>query len=610
MKKFSMLFLAALLCAPASALVARTPQNREQQSRPGAQAAQQTPTTARQERPAGLADYGIEIGPDPRLIVMMAALDAAGWDPTPAGEKPSVFRELLRKDQASLDPVLRKRLQDFYERHALHDVPDNPATPQDESVHYTPADQAARYVSLAYALGQPPNFEAPPPSDDMPAGVLDVLNFVPLLREFYRQSGMDARLDGYVRTHRAAGDSLREPTVEMARLVLAYLNTRPETVAVERVVTTVPQVGKKKEKQIVVPQEHARRFRIVPDLLAAPGAINFRAVGDDYYAVVPPDTDPRLSETRRAYIQFVVDPLVARYNRDVTARRDDIKQLLEHERARTGADLSPDIFLTVSRSLVAAADVRIDATLRDRLLQIETSQKLQQAKDQAAKDAALKESKAREALIEDFETGQLANAYERGAVLAFFFAEQLRGLEGGGFDIANFITPMLAEFKVERESNRPAEYAAAVARSRESRRRALEEARKTAAPADDRRAELLKGLSDVDELLRVHNYEEAEARLKTLHEQYQEEPLVYFALGQEASLSAQDAFDETVQAERLNRALAHFRQAILFAERQPDTDPSIKFRAHLASGRILAHLDRRDEAAKEFDAVIAESAAT
>jgi hypothetical protein len=30
-------------------------------------------------------------------------------------------------------------------------------------------------------------------------------------------------------------------------------------------------------------------------------------------------------------------------------------------------------------------------------------------------------------------------------------------------------------------------------------------------------------------------------------------------------------------------------------------------RAHLSSGRILAHLERREEAAREFDAVIATS---
>jgi tetratricopeptide (TPR) repeat protein len=112
----------------------------------------------------------------------------------------------------------------------------------------------------------------------------------------------------------------------------------------------------------------------------------------------------------------------------------------------------------------------------------------------------------------------------------------------------------------------------------------------------------MKSLADVDDLMRVRNYSEAETRLTALREQYREEPRVYFALGQAASLSAQEAFDENLQAERLNRALAHFRQAILFAT--SDSDRTIVLRAHLASGRILAHLERNDDAAKEFDAVI------
>jgi uroporphyrinogen-III decarboxylase len=38
---------------------------------------------------------------------MMAALDAAGWDPTPKGAQPSLFRSELRKDLSGLDAVLR-----------------------------------------------------------------------------------------------------------------------------------------------------------------------------------------------------------------------------------------------------------------------------------------------------------------------------------------------------------------------------------------------------------------------------------------------------------------------------------------------------------------------
>src|ERR1700674_637074 len=64
----------------------------------------------RQTAPFELSEYGVSVAPDARLIIMMAALDAACFDPTPAGKEPSPFRRLMRKDQASLDAGLRERL--------------------------------------------------------------------------------------------------------------------------------------------------------------------------------------------------------------------------------------------------------------------------------------------------------------------------------------------------------------------------------------------------------------------------------------------------------------------------------------------------------------------
>src|SRR5947208_13268856 len=90
-----------------------------------------TPSAA---TPFQLTDYGVQVQPDARLIIVMAALDAAGFDPTPAGKEPSAFRKLVRKDQEALDPALRERMKNFFERNKL------PAPA-------TPADQAARYVS-------------------------------------------------------------------------------------------------------------------------------------------------------------------------------------------------------------------------------------------------------------------------------------------------------------------------------------------------------------------------------------------------------------------------------------------------------------------------------
>ena len=233
--------------------------------------------------PFELAEYGVRLQPDARLIIVMAALEAAGFDPTPSGKEPSAFRALVRKDQGNLDAGVRERLKAYFERNKL------PAPA-------TAADQSARYVSLAYALGPLPLLEAPERSEDLPGGVLEVLDFAPLVREFYQKSGIDERLVSYMRAYQAEGDRMRQPAAEMVREVLSYLHTRPILVSSERVRVKSPD--KKKSGVITYStREHERRFFIVPDLMAAPGAVNFRVIADDYYAIVPEGTDPTSSET-------------------------------------------------------------------------------------------------------------------------------------------------------------------------------------------------------------------------------------------------------------------------------------------------------------------------
>jgi hypothetical protein len=135
---------------------------------------QPRPATPVQQRPGAafeVSDFGVDFQTDQRLIVVMAALEAAGLDSVPAGRQPSTFRARLRKDLATLDPELREKLRNFYERNKL-------AAPA------SPAEQAARYVSLALALGPAPSFESPPRSEDLPGGLLEVLDFTPLVQEF------------------------------------------------------------------------------------------------------------------------------------------------------------------------------------------------------------------------------------------------------------------------------------------------------------------------------------------------------------------------------------------------------------------------------------------
>ena len=540
-----------------------------------------------------VSEYGISFQADTRLIIMMAALDAAGFDPQP-GKEPSVFRAKVRKDLASLDPDLKARLKTFYERNLLP----SPATP---------ADQVSRYVSLALALSPAPELLAPERSDDLPAGLLDVLDFAPLVREFQRRSGIEEHLVDYVRAYQGEGDRLLQPTSEMVRSVLTYLHTRPLTTTIERVEVKTPTARKNKNTKTYSTRQKERRFVILPDLLAPHGAINFRIIGDDYYAIIPEGTDPTSSELRRAYLQYVIDALVLRFNKEIALRRDQIRQLLD-ERQKAGAQVTPDVFLTVGRSFVAAADARYEEVRRLEVLGRSARAQLAAAKDDAARMLIGKAVQAEIAGIQDETIARLADEFEKGAVLTFFFSDQLKGIESAGFDVANFFPDMIASFDPARESKRPAEYAEAKQRAvaaREARvaaRRAEADMSSAGNANKPKDAALVRELSAVEDTLRTKNYNDAEVRLKSMLQSYPGEPRIFFALGQTASLSAMDATDANIQAERLNRALGQYRLAVQASS--PELDKAILSRAHESMGRINAFLDNKNEAMKEFDEAI------
>ncbi|MDT7602604.1 MAG: hypothetical protein QOF61_601 [Acidobacteriota bacterium] len=576
--------------------------NRSIGTQPQPRPTQAPATPATQPRPAqrpysgafDLSEYGVQFSLEPRLVVMMAALDAAGFDSAP-GKPASPFRTRVRADQSRLDPDLRTRLQRFYELHKLR----QPSA--------TPADQAARYVSLAFALGAPPTFEAPLVGDDLFEGVADVLDFVPLLRDFYRVSGIEERLPTYLSEYRAEGDRMRRQTAEMVKTTLNYLHTRPVTTTTERVAVRAPVANDKKKKDAPVAytsREHDRRFLVVADLLAAPGAVNFRVIGDDYYVVVPPGTDLSSTEVRRAYLQYVIDPLVIRFSRDIALKRADVQSILDARAKLSPGAATTTVFPTVARSLVVAADARIAAQARISDLSSRASARLQTAKD-SERAALTKEVQEERAAIEDETMAGLADAYEHGAVLAFYFAEQLRDQESAGFDFADAISDVMSRVDPARELRRPEEYAAPRARVAAAREKELKEAANRA-PADAqeaaRRVELIKNLDEVSRMLQARNYTEAEARLRGLLEDYKGEPRVFFMLGQTWSAGAADAANEETRDVRLNNALLNYGNAIQSADRANDL--ALISRAHVARGRILAFLERNDEAAKEFDAAI------
>jgi tetratricopeptide (TPR) repeat protein len=494
-----------------------------------------------------LTNYGVKIEPDKRLMVVMASLEAAGLE-TSLAEKGAEFRRKLQADLQDLNPELRQKLKTFVDQYKRRHA------------GASQAEIISPFVSMAYTLSPVPDLSDPARTTDLPGDLLEVLDFAPLVREFYRRS-YAANLDGYLKDYQTAGDQMRKSSAQMVGELLEYLHTKPQLSYVERIKIDSPtSKDKKKTVQKVEIRERERRFFIVPELLVPKGTINFRNVGDDYYSIVPADTDLNRLEVRRAYLQYVIDPLVASNAKDISTFRAGIKSLLD-ERRKENVDISPDVYLTVSRSLAAAVEAKeiefrktLNATAQARN-KIDSVKTVEQKKAVSAELDAFKKSLADETAL------QLSEAYERGAVLAFYFADQLKGFEGSGFDISSSLRDMILSLDTTKETNRLAQFA-------DARNRALlmrNELRKNAGSNEAIITNpVTQKLLEIDKIVQAKNYADAEAQLKQLLQQNPNESRIHYALGRLASLSAEGA-NEMETRRHLLAAKAAYEKVISFA---------------------------------------------
>lgn len=536
-----------------------------------------------------LANYGVRIEPDKRLIAVLAALEAAGIE-TPLTEKGAEFRQKLQADLQDLNPELRQKLKTFVDRYKRS----HPNASQSEII--------SPFISMAYALTPAPDLADPSRTADLPGDLLEVLDFAPLVRELYRRS-LNTKLDGYIKDYQAAGDRMRKPAAQMVGELLEYLHTKPRLTYTEQIKTSLQSAGsKKKTLEKIETRERERRFFIVPELLAPKGTINFRNVGDDYYTIVPPDTDLSSPEVRRTYLQFVIDPLVAGNAKDISTFRAGIKSLLD-ERRKENPDISPDIFLAVSRSLVAAVEAREVEFEKTRIATEQARAKIDRMKTADEKKAVSAELEAFKKSLADETALQLSEADERGAVLAFYFADQLKGLEYSGFDIASSLREMILSLDTTKETNRSAQFA-------DARKRALlarEERRKNAGS----RTMIIenpvtKKLLDIDKIVQAKHYADAEAQLKKLLAENPNEPRIYYALGRLASLSAEGASEEEARRHLLE-AKANYENAIrtVFAKaNRTESDAALVSLSYVAIARIHEFYGETEYAVKIYEAAI------
>lgn len=545
-----------------------------------------------------LSNYGVRIEPDKRLMVVLAALEmattknAAGADEkliiTPLSEKSTKFRAQLAADLATTPAELKQRISAFVLQYKKR----HPNTHDAELI--TP------FISMAYALTPAPELGDPVITNDLPGSLLDVLDFAPLVREFYRRSPIASKLDEYSKDYLAESDTvLRTSAREMVKDMLDYLHTRPKLTFTERIkVETQKDKSKSTTLTKTEVREHERKFYLVPEKLAPKGDINFLNIRDDYYVIVPPDTDLSFSEARRAFLRFVIDPLILMNSNEVAAMRDWVKPQLD-ERRKTNPDISLDPYIAITRSLVAAADIRQAEFARIRIATDIARERIDRLTTKEDKEKTSAELKKFLDELSDEATLRLYEDYEKGAVLSFYFAEQLKGIEDSGFDIGSSLREMIAAFDPVKATEKIASTADARKRALAAREERKKNPQNRVLGADN---PVTTRLIQIQNTIAAKDFAKANTQLKQLLKEYPSEPRIYYSIGRVAGLSAVGVEDPEVRTQILLDAKTAYSNVLRTAT--PTTDRALLSLTYLALGRIYEFEDRNDYALKLYDKAI------
>lgn len=524
-----------------------------------------------------LSNYGVRLEPDKRVMIVLAALDSARTEDASGKEVRSLntelapegaeFRELLSSDLIKMPDDLRRKISTFVNLYKER----NPKLSDSEII--------APFISMAYALTPAPELADPIVTSSLPGNLLNVLDFAPLVREFYRRTTIAQNLDEYVKTYRKAADGkLRNSTKEMVNDLLMYLHTRP-ILYFDEAVKVESNRSKKSTLKSTETRSRERRFYLVPEMLAPKNTVIFLNVRDDYYVIVSPDTDLTFSDVRRAYLQFVIDPLILKSSKDISVVRESVKKMLD-ERRVTHPEQSPDIFLVLSRSLVAAIDIKqkeaakISITTAQARQRIDQEKTIEDKKKVSAELERLKQEFADESIL------QMSEEYEKGNVFVFYFADRLKGSQSSGFDIGSSLHDMIVSLDPTKETARIAENAEAAKRALAAR-----ETRK-ANPTSTIIAEnpVTDGLLEIQKTVDAKDYPAAETALKALLEKHPGEPRIYYSLGRVSSLSAQSLEEDQLRAKLLEAKIA-YENVVRIAQKQ-NVDAALLSLTYVALAKI------------------------
>jgi hypothetical protein len=282
------------------------------------------------------------------LFTVLAAMNACGFNEDLQQSDPlrlQIRAELGRATQATLGASDATRaVCQFYSDHRQGDQ----------------SHDLAQYISLALNLGPAPEFKPTIKEADMPPDASYVLGLVPLLPAFYKTAGLH---DIWLRHQNEYSGLIEQFHTPIANLLSAtdlYL-------------------------RLPISGYMGRKFNIYLVPLGAPGQVNARNYGSDYYIVLTPARGTlQYGQIRHTYLHYVLDPIAMKRPTAISHLQPLLPLV---QTAPMDEVFKKDATLLTTESLIEAVEARMIKPQG----KSKEQQKEAEAQRQRAVDAAMKQ---------------------------------------------------------------------------------------------------------------------------------------------------------------------------------------------------------------------------
>ena len=453
----------------------------------------------------------VTLEPNETLFSVLAAMNACGYnhelgasDGLRMAIRNDVARAVAESEAAA---AAHRQICQFYRDHQQVDQ----------------VRDLSQYVSLAMNLGAAPQFLPTVKESDLPPDASYVLGLVPMLERYYSDVGLREIWERRRPEYEQRIEQLHGPVSKMLLDTDVYLK--------------MPFSG-----------GTGQRFVVYVEPQAAPGQVNARNYGSDYFLVVSPSGSTlRLAEVRHTYLHHVLDPLTQR--RAALFKRLE-PLLLAVKGAPMQEGFKQDMALLTNESLIRALEAR--------LIPAEgTGKKAREAAEKARREAA-------EASMKE------------GFILTHYFFEALKNFEDSPVGMRDAYPNLLREIFVDSERKRAEETEFAV--------QASPEVVRAAAP----RQVLLSDLAE-DRLSRGDARSAQRLAQQALDERREDPARALFILARAATLGGD-----------MTGARAYFERSLQIAR-----EPRMIAWSHIYLGRIFDLQENRDAALRHYRAALA-----